>query len=268
MPFAKINALDLYYETHGSGEPIVFISGFSTHHMTWLSCVERLKNHYQLILFDNRGAGQTTAPPPPYTIETMAEDTVALMDHLGVKTAHMVGSSMGTAIVQTIAHRYPERIDKGVLIAPFPKLPEAALLKTKTTGKLLEKGVPLELVIETVIPWLFSSDFVKNPENVAAKIEEMTNNPYLQGPEGFLGQMEALGSFDSRSFVKELKSPFLLMAGEDDLSTPLYCAEYLHSHLPNSTLHVFPRVGHMIHAEKKDEVIDLILQFVRNSSGD
>ncbi len=263
MPFAKINELDLYYEIHGSGEPIVFISGFSTHHMTWLSCVERLENHYQLILFDNRGAGQTTAPPPPYTIETMAEDTILLMDHLGINRAHMVGSSMGTAIVQTIAHQHPKRIDKGVLIAPFPKLPETALLKSATTGKLLEKGVPLELVIETVIPWLFSRDFVKNPENVAAKIKEMASNPHPQSAEGFLGQMAALGGFDSHSFVKELKSPFLLMAGEEDLSTPLYCAEYLHKHLPNSTLHVFPRVGHMIHAEKKDEVLDLILQFLQ-----
>jgi pimeloyl-ACP methyl ester carboxylesterase len=263
MPFAPVNGIKLYYEAYGKGRPLVFLSGFSTHHLTWQSFIEPLQDDFQLILLDNRGAGQTTAPASPYSIDTMADDTVALMDHLKLDVASMVGSSMGTAIIQTIAHRAPKRIDKGVLIAPFSKLPRTSLLKTMTTGKLLQAGVPLDLVIETVIPWLFSRDFVASPEKVSAKKEEMTKNPFPQSIEGFLGQMHALETFDSSQFIRQLEAKFLLIAGEEDLSTPFSCAQFLHEHLANSTLHPFSRMGHMAHAEKHGEVLALIQKFVK-----
>lgn len=261
MPFAKVNEIDLFYETVGSKNPVLFLSGFSTHHLTWTPFIEPFQKEFQLILPDHRGAGQSSSPPPPYTIETLARDAIALLDHLEVKKAHMVGSSMGTAIVQTISHLFPNRIDKGALIAPFPKLPEASLLKSEVTGKLLQAGAPMELVIETVIPWLFSRDFVSHPSKVIQKIEEMCKNPYPQPIEGFLGQIAALKAFDSSSFISTLDTDFLLLAGEEDLSTPLSCAEFLHKHLPSSTLHTFPRVGHMIHAERQEDVIHLIKEF-------
>lgn len=263
MPFAPVNGINLFYETYGKGKPLVFLSGFSTHHLTWQSFIEPLQNDFQLILLDNRGAGQTTAPASPYSIDEMADDTVALMDHLKIDVASMIGSSMGTAIIQTIAHRAPKRIDKGILIAPFSKLPRASLLKTMTTGKLLQAGVPIDLVVETVIPWLFSRDFVASPEKVAAKKEEMTKNPFPQSIEGFLGQMHALETFDSSQFIKQLEAEFFLIAGEEDLSTPFSCAQFLHEHLAKSTLHPFSRMGHMAHAEKRGEVLDLIQKFVK-----
>ncbi len=263
MPFAPVNGINLYYEIYGKGNPLVFLSGFSTHHLTWQSFIDPLQNDFQLILLDNRGAGQTTAPLPPYTIDEMADDTVALMDHLKIDVASMIGSSMGTAIIQTIAYRAPRRIDKGILLAPFSKLPRTSLLKTMTTGKLLQAGVSLDLIVETVIPWLFSRDFVANSEKVTAKKEEMTKNPFPQSIKGFLGQMHALEVFNSSRFLKELKAEFFLIAGEEDLSTPYSCAEFLHGHLTKSTLHPFSRMGHMAHTEKHEEVLALIQEFVR-----
>ncbi|MCB1106946.1 MAG: alpha/beta fold hydrolase [Chlamydiia bacterium] len=262
MPFAEVNGIKLYYETHGQGNPVVFLSGFSTHHLTWKEFIKPFQQDFQLILLDNRGSGQTSSPPPPYTLETLANDTIALLDHLQIDRAYYVGSSMGTAIIQTLSHLHPKRIDKGVLIAPFPKLPEASLLKSITTGKLLQGGTSLDLVIDTVIPWLFSRDFLSHPEKVAAKKEEMIQNPFPQTLEGFLGQLEALKAFDSTPFLKNLTSEFLLIAGEEDLSTPLSLAQYLHENLPKSTLHPFPRVGHMVHYEKREEVIALIKDFL------
>ncbi|MCB1084594.1 MAG: alpha/beta fold hydrolase, partial [Chlamydiia bacterium] len=255
MPFAKINGIEIYYETHGEGFPLIFISGFATHHLTWNAFIKPLQSQYRMILLDNRGAGQSSAPPPPYTIEMMAEDVVGLMDFLGIEKGGLVGSSMGTAIVQTIAKNFPERVVGGALIAPFARLPAASQLKSLTTGKLLAQKAPLELVIETVIPWLFSRDFVACEEKVAKRLEEMVNNPFPQKGEGFLGQMAALKAFDSRPFLSELTSPFLLIPGEEDLSTPLSCAQEIHEKLPNTILHSFPRVGYMVHAERQSEVL-------------
>ena len=262
MPFAKISNIDLYYEVHGKGKPLVFLSGFSTHHMTWLSYIEHFQDDFQMILLDNRGSGQTSAPKGDYSIEMMAKDTIALLDHLGIERASFVGSSMGTAITQMIGYKHPKRIDKGALIAPFFKLPNASLLKIATTAKLMAAGVPVELVVETVIPWLFSRDFVAYPDKFKGKAEEMAKNPYPQTAEGFMGQFAALKKFDSAPFLSKIKADFLLLAGEEDLSSPLWCAEYLHKHLKHSTLHPFPRVGHMAHVERRDQVITLIRQHV------
>lgn len=265
MPFAKVNKIDLYYEIHGKGTPLVFLSGFSTHHMTWLSYIKHFQNDFQMILLDNRGAGQSSAPKEDYSIEMMAEDTVKLLDHLDIEKGSFVASSMGTAIVQMIAYKYPNRIDKGALIAPFHKLPNASLLKMSTSAKLLAAGVPTELVVETVIPWLFSRDFVAHPEKYQEKADEMAHNPFPQTMEGFQGQYVALKNFDSSPFLPKIEANFLLLAGEEDLSSPLWCAEYLHKHLKHSTLVAFPRVGHMTHVEKRDEVIALIQEHVQKS---
>lgn len=262
MPFAKLNEIDLYYEVHGKGKPLVFLSGFSTHHMTWLSYIESFEKEFQIVLLDNRGAGQTTAPKTPYSIETMAADTIALLDHLNIEKASFVGSSMGTAITQTIGYKYPQRIDKGALIAPFHKLPKASQFKIATTGKLMQANVPIEIVIDTVLPWLFSNTFLSSTEKYQKKAEEMANNPYLQTPEGFAGQFEALKGFDSSPFLSEIEAPMLILAGEEDLSSPLWCAQYLYDHLKHATLHTFPHVGHMAHVERREEVIELIKQFV------
>ena len=156
MPVQKINGIDLYYDIQGKGEPLLFISGFSGSHQAWLPYTNYFSQTFQTIAFDNRGAGQSEQPPPPYSIQMLAEDVIGLLNHLKIPKAYMVGCSMGTAIIQTLALLNPERIKKGVLISPFPRLPNTSLLKSEAIGKLIRAGTPMNLVIESVLPWLFS----------------------------------------------------------------------------------------------------------------
>lgn len=262
MPFLQVNGISIYYECIGKGDPILLISGFATHHETWYKFTDRLSKKFQLILFDNRGSGQSEAPLPPYTIDMMANDVIHLMDSLTITKAHMVGSSMGCAIIQTIALKYPERIGKAILISPFAKLPFPSLLKSEIAGKLMEAGAPYELIVESAIPWLFSNDFVADPEKVKKKIFEMSKNPYPQKPEGYLGQLTAMQSFDLQNELHKIQTKMLLIAGEQDLSTPLHCATFIHEKVEGSILKTFPFVGHMAHVEKKEEVLDLIEAFL------
>ena len=262
MPFLQANGISIYYECIGKGEPIVLLSGFATHHETWYKFTDRLSKKYQLILMDNRGSGQSEAPLPPYTIEMMGDDTIQLMDALNISKAHMIGSSMGSAIVQTIALKYPERLEKAILISPFAKLPLTSLLKSEIAGEMMQAGVPYELVVKSVLPWLFSNDFLADPEKVKQKIFEMTKNPYPQKPEGYLGQLMAMQTFDIQEKIEKIQTKMLLIAGEEDLSTPLHCATFIHKKVKNSTLKTFPLVGHMAHAEKKEEVLDMIEAFL------
>ena len=110
MPKIQVNDISMYYETHGQGEPLVLISGFSADHSVWSRVVDALKANYQVIVFDNRGAGQTDVPLGPYSIEQMAADVDGLCQQLGIQRAHFVGSSMGGFILQTLDFRYPKRV--------------------------------------------------------------------------------------------------------------------------------------------------------------
>lgn len=265
MSFVKANGINMYYELSGHGEPLIFISGFSTHHETWKAYSERFSTTYQTLIFDNRGSGQTDAPPPPYSIEMMANDTAALMDALDISCANMVGASMGAAIIQMFAFLFPKRIKKMALITPFAHLPRASLMKSEMVAKLLELKIPLPLIVENIIPWLYSDAFLSCPDRILSKIEEMTNNPYPQKPEGYFGQLSALQTFDLRGKITDIHTQALLVAGSEDLCSPLSCAQLMHEKLPHSRLKVFENSSHMLHIEKPEEVFKLIGSFLKGS---
>ena len=166
MSKVQANGIEFYYERHGKGYPLILIYGLPNHVGRWEKIIPELKDFFEVIVFDNRGAGRTEASPPPYSVELFADDVIALMDALEIKKAHMVGFSMGSAIIQTIALRKAERIQTGVLIAPFNILPSTTVMQAKTTAKLFEIGVEPALALETFLPWIFSNDFLSDPKRI------------------------------------------------------------------------------------------------------
>ncbi|MCB1072367.1 MAG: alpha/beta fold hydrolase [Chlamydiia bacterium] len=263
MPKISVNGTDLYYERHGKGIPFILICGFTNTLEMWEGIAPQLKDHFEVITFDNRGSGRSGVTAPPYTIDLLADDVIGLMDALEIQKSHLMGSSMGTTIVQTLGLRYPERLLKGVLLAPFNAIPNTVIRVSKTITKLLEFGVKLELVIETVIPWLFSNTFLSDSNRVEQMISDMVNNPFPQTPEGYAGQLAALAAFDLTDKLPEIETEMLIMPGEEDLFTPLRCAKILEERLPNGKLFPVPKVGHMLHIEAVETVMEETLAFCK-----
>jgi len=115
MPKAKVQGIDLYYEVHGAGYPLVLIRGFGSNLDHWYCQTPAFSSRYRVVTFDNRGIGRSEKPDVPYTISMMAGDTAGLMDAIGVSKAHILGISMGGMIAQEIALRYPQRVHGLVL---------------------------------------------------------------------------------------------------------------------------------------------------------
>src|SRR5437879_2360296 len=107
MPKVTVNGIRMFYEETGGGEPLILIMGFGGDHLAWAFQVRALAAHYRVVTFDNRGAGQSDAPEPPYTIRTMADDTAGLIAALGIERAHVVGVSMGGMSAQGVALAHP-----------------------------------------------------------------------------------------------------------------------------------------------------------------
>lgn len=263
MPEISVNGTDLYYERHGKGIPFILICGFTNTLDMWDEIASKLKNHFEVIIFDNRGSGRSGVTTPPYTIDLLAEDVIGLMDALEIQKSYAMGSSMGTTIVQTLGLRYPERLLKGVLLAPFNAIPTTVIRVANTMTKLLESGVKLELAIETVIPWLFSNTFLSDPKRIEQLISDMVNNPFPQTPEGYAGQLAALKAFDLTDKLPEIETEMLIMPGEEDLFTPLRCAKILEDRLPSGKFVPVPKVGHMLHIEAIETVVEETLAFCK-----
>ena len=120
MPKVKVNDIQIYYEVHGEGFPLVMIYGSTGSLDGWdPRLVEGLSKHFKLVLFDNRGAGRTETSNREYTVRLFADDTAGLMDALGISKAHILGISMGGAIAQELVLNYPEKVSKLVLCSTY-----------------------------------------------------------------------------------------------------------------------------------------------------
>ena len=95
MPTCTCETIDLYYEVHGEGTPLLLISGLGGGSWSWYGQVPYFSQYYRTIVFDNRGAGRSSMPPGPYTMDQLARDALCLLDRLEVEKAFVLGLSMG-----------------------------------------------------------------------------------------------------------------------------------------------------------------------------
>ena len=116
MPKVKVNGIDIYYEEHGSGEPVVMIGGLGADTTLWSKQVPAFSERFRVVVFDNRGSGQSDKPDKPYSIPMFAADTVGLMQALGIERAHVVGASLGGLVAQELVLTHPEMVDRLVLV--------------------------------------------------------------------------------------------------------------------------------------------------------
>ncbi|MCB1084595.1 MAG: alpha/beta fold hydrolase [Chlamydiia bacterium] len=259
-----VNGTEIYFEKKGKGPPLFLVCGFTNHLGMWEKLVPFLSKHFEVICFDHRGSGRSGVTPPPYTIDGLTDDIVMLMKGLNISRAYFAGFSMGSAILQSLALRHPEKMEKGVLISPFNTLPSTALMQAHSVSKLFQAGVDPALALETILPWIFSNRYLSEPDNVTKTIERLLRDPYPQPPEGYAGQLAAISSFDLTNKLEEIETKLLLLAGEKDLYTPLYTVDILEKRMANATLKTYPEMGHMLTAEMPETVAEEIYAFCKN----
>src|SRR3990167_4083066 len=131
MPNITVNNVNFYYELHGKGQPLVLICGYTADHSYWLPILNALNQHFQVLIFDNPGIGQTTDDGSELSAELIADDIVALTKALNLKKPHILGASMGGTIAQCVASRHPQIVNKLVLLVTSAKWRKAMLLGVK-----------------------------------------------------------------------------------------------------------------------------------------
>jgi pimeloyl-ACP methyl ester carboxylesterase len=262
MPRMQINDISMYYETHGAGVPVVFIAGFSADHTTWDEVLGFFKDQYQVIVFDNRGAGQTDIPDGPYTIEQMADDVASLCAQLGINRAHFVGNSMGGFITQMLAYKYPQ-LARSVVIGNSSTNIEAAFSHSLVAQlELLEAKVPIKPLLLASYSWAFSYKYLAQPGRIEQLMKMDLEDPYPFTIKGFKAQHEALKSFNSAQWLSKISTPALILGSDEDLIFLEREAKFIAKHIAGSEYHCFEQCGHIPALEYPKNFAEVIKRFI------
>lgn len=269
MAIVRVGDLELYYEEHGSGEPVLLIQGFGGNTVAWGPLIPALAARYRVIAFDNRDAGRSSQATEPYTIADMANDAVGLLEALGVPSAHVLGASMGGMIAQELALRWPQKVGALILACTTCGGPRSAgwdelCQRLDLVRELREMPAPDSELVQQQLSWMFSPEFLANPTPAFQEFILST----LQYPaplEGMKRQAEAIRRHDTYDRLPQIAAPTLVIAGADD---PLILAEnsrILAERIPNAQLILYPQLRHGFNLEDPDRVHADILSFLERA---
>ncbi len=270
MPTARVGDLNLHYEVHGEGEPLLLIMGYGASSAWWYLQTAALSQEYKVIVFDNRGTGLSDKPDVPCTMQMMADDAAGLLDAIGVESAHVFGVSMGGMIAQDLALHHPRKVTSLILGCTTPGGGNAVLPEQESLGFLLDHerrgNLSIEEYAEELLPFLFSQGFIDgNRDRVGAFISQAFE--HVTPIHGYRRQGEAFMSFNVWDRLPEIEAPTLVMTGTADRLVPAENSRILASRIPNAELIMFEDVGHGFTGEVPDEANRAVLDFLgRHSS--
>lgn len=263
MPTVMTNKMEMYYEEHGQGEPLVLVMGLSADGSLWEEHVAAYADHFRCIVLDNRGAGRSDKPPGPYTTAMMAEDVAGLMAALDVGRAHVSGISMGGAVAQELAIRYPECVRSLTITSTWPKC-DAYTVRIFEAFKALAATEDKRAFTRLVYLWIFTpSTHESNPDDLLRREAKGLANPYPMPLHAYQAQCDACISHDTLGRLHRITAPTLVVVGDQDIYTPLHYSKTIAGKIPNAKLHVLSGCGHACHWEKLDEFNSATIAFMQ-----
>jgi pimeloyl-ACP methyl ester carboxylesterase len=256
MPFASApDGTRLYYEILGAGEPLLLVAGRNSDHHIWNTVRRDFIRHYQVIVYDQRGTGQSDKPEtPPYSTRIFARDAVSILDHLQIPRAHAYGVSMGGAICQWLGIDYSARFQTLVLACSsacrshgIPPSPET---KAIMAGKDASRGMGL----------LFSKIIGLNQIRFYSSMGESNKNPMPAYAEDL--HAHASEQHDAWDILPGISTPTLVMQGSDDPVCPRENANLLAERIPGAELVFISQGRHMFFIQFRQKVDKIILDFL------
>jgi 3-oxoadipate enol-lactonase len=251
MPKITVGDIDINYEIQGNGAPLLMIIGLSVSLHDWgKKFTDLLAQHYQLILFDNRDAGLTSQSTRPYSIADMADDAAGLLDALNIPKAHVFGVSMGGAIAQQFALKYPDKLDKLILGC------------TMAGGTCSQPGDISGVMSGNLSSLLFTPTFIQNHQQELAEFITATT-PFHSKGEALQRQLQAFATHDTCDTLANIRAPTLILTGDKDIAIPRSNSDLLASKIPNAKLDVITDAAHGFTYSHTDTTADLIRLFLQ-----
>ncbi len=263
MSMAKVGDINMEYYVEGTGPPLLMITGYGGQASSWGGpFLERLRPHFRIVRFSNRGTGLTDKPQTEYSIRMMADDAAGLLAELGIEKAHVLGISMGGMIAQELVLNHPLVVQGLTLGCTNCGSAHSAQASLEVLS-LLEPvaGASPEEQVRKAWPATVTPEFVdRNREFLEEMLRIGLVNP--TPADTFRRQFAAIQSFDTYDRLPQIQSPTLIIHGDRDVLVPPKNANILHERIPASRLRIVPEVAHMFRWEKPAESAGAIVEFL------
>lgn len=249
MPFLdRPGGCRLHHHLHGPGDapPLVLLEGMGGDLPGWRRSIPRLASRCRVVAYDFRGNGESACEPGAWTMATFVDDTLALLDHLGIDRAHLYGQSFGGMVAMELALRHPERVRSLILAA---------------THAGHDRAVPSREKVPKDRPWelLYSPGFAdRHPEHVREDLAAGVG----QDPAARRAQWEAIRGWTAHDRLGDLVVPTLVLHGTADRMIHPDNARVLAEGIPGARLVLLEGAGHVYHSERAEEADDAVLTFV------
>ncbi len=267
MPKVYANGINIAYEINGTGHPLVIIAGVGYGKWFWHKIVPGLATHFQVITFDNRGAGESDKPDGPYTVAQMGADTAGLLDALNIKRAYVMGHSLGGYIAQELIVTRPDLVGKLILASTnfggnqvIPITPEAMKVLTDRSGdpvELVKRGIAIATapgfaerqmqVVQELLQYRFTNPVP--PAQYAAQVAAGA---------GTMAYTDEI--VDAR--MKAIQVPTLILFGEFDRVVPPGNGDLMARKIANARVVILPGVGHIFPIEDSAATVDALVNFL------
>ena len=235
----------VHYVQRGTGSDVLLIGGLTDVVESWQPQLDGLSDRYRLTAYDNRGFGRSSMPlaDEPFTMATMAQDAVDLLDHLGIEEAHVAGFSGGGAVAQQLAIRHPERVRSLVLNGTFDHMDELQVRLTHMWRRMLAAAPDERTMLQDFFTFIYSPG-AHETGWVDAVIEEALAYPYVPAQDAIERSLDAYQAHDARDGLPHVGVPTLVLAGEDDIGCPPRVCKRIVDLIPGSQSEVLAGAGH------------------------
>jgi pimeloyl-ACP methyl ester carboxylesterase len=262
MAHCPLTNVELFYVEKGQGEPLLFLNGLSGDHLYWMGQVRAFSKRYRCLALDNRDVGQSRGGSRPYTTAELAGDVAALMEHLQLPPAHIVGLSMGGMIAQELALAQPERVRSLVLVDSLARADEWFQGTLRAFEMIRRQVADTPSFFEAILPWWVSWRFFEQSERITWLRWLLRQTPYPQSLDGFLRQLEATRCHDTLDRLSGIACPVLVLVGAEDAVCPPRYSQQLRDGIPDAQLTVVSGVGHALPFEDPGQFTSLVDAFL------
>ena len=255
---ARVGDVEIAYRLEGpAGSPVVvLVHGLLTDHRVWDAVAARLAPSFQVLRHDLRGHGRSSAPPPPYTMQALGEDTVGLLDALGLERVHLVGSSLGGMLSQQVAAHHGHRLLSLTLANTAAVQPAAAAWQTRID--LVRREGVAAIADGTLQRW-FTPAFAGRS---GAEVARMRAILCETSTAGYVGCAEAVRDLAQLGLLAQIHVPTLVVAGSRDEATPPALATQLCEGIAGASL-VSLEAAHQSALEQPEAFCDAWLRFAQ-----
>jgi pimeloyl-ACP methyl ester carboxylesterase len=265
MPTASINGVELYYETHGSGTPLMLVAGLASDSQSWQPVLDTLCQQYSVIAFDNRGVGRTRADNAEISIPRLADDCIALKEHLGLPAVHLLGHSMGGFVALDCALRYPQHLRNLILVGSSANNSARNHALFRDWVAYLEAGMDPSHWFRNLFYWIFSKGFFDDTHALSEALRLAIDYPYPQSTADFKQQVAAINAFDCLHALSSISTRTLVLCGKEDLLFPADESMTVLGAIPGADIHVIEQAAHAVHMENPHAFTDHVFSFLGNS---